>query len=103
MIVNQIARIVADIIIFLNLTDEENLNLDEAVEMMELIGSRLDALDKDFLRELVDAFPMIAEEYSGEAQKLVRRIPRDFYLEETLAGDDPVRLAELDAQRAAED
>ena len=28
---------------------------------------------------------------------------RDFYLEEAIAADDPVRLAELEARRDAED
>lgn len=103
MIVQQIARIIANYIIFLDMTDDDILDPDAAVQMMEALGADLDALDKGFLRELVDAFPVIAEEYSGEAQKLVRNIPRHFYLEETLAGDDPVRLAELDALRDAED
>ena len=89
--------------IFLNFTDETNLNLDDAVEMMELLGHRLDELDKDFLRDLVDAFPLIAPEYTGESQRLVLDIPHSFYLEETLAADDPVRLAELEALRDARD
>jgi hypothetical protein len=46
---------------------------------------------------------VIAPEYNGESQKLVRRMARDFYLEEAIAADDPVRLAELDALREAED
>jgi hypothetical protein len=103
MIALQVARIIADFVLFLNFTDEEKLNLDEAVEMMEFLGSRLDNLDKGFLRELVDAFAVIATEYSGPAQELVQDIPYSFYLEETLAEDDPVRLAELDAIRDARD
>jgi len=103
MIALQVARIVADFMIFLNFTDEENLNLDDAVEMMELLGSRVENMDKRFLRELVDAFAMIATEYSGQAQQMVRDIPFSFYLEEALAADDPVRLAELEALRDARD
>lgn len=103
MIVTQIARIIADFILFLDLTDDEILDPDAAVEMMEFLGSRLDALDRGFLRELVDAFTEIAPEYSGESQKLVRNIAYDFFLEETLAEGDPVRLAELDALRDARD
>lgn len=101
MIAFQVARIIADFMIFLNFTDENNLNPDDAVEMMELLGSRVEGMDKRFLRELVDAFAVIAVEYSGEAQSLVRDIPYSFYLEETLAADDPVRLAELEAIREA--
>ncbi|MCW2363363.1 MULTISPECIES: hypothetical protein [Sphingobium] len=103
MIVEQIARIVADFFLFLNMTDEELLDLDVSVLMMEDMAARLQDLDKAFLRELVDAFPVIASEYSGEAQKLVLDIPYSFYLEETLAAGDPVRLAELEALRDARD
>lgn len=101
MIATQIARIIADFFLFLEVTDDEILDPDAAVEMMEWMGSRLDGLDKDFLRQLVDAFAVIAPEYGGESQQLVRDIPHSFYLEETLAADDPVRLAELDAIRDA--
>ncbi|WP_167706685.1 hypothetical protein [Sphingobium fuliginis] len=52
---------------------------------------------------MVDAFPVIAPEYRGEAQQLVLNISRGFYLEEALASDDPVKLAELEARREAED
>lgn len=101
MIALQIARIIADYVLFLELTDEDELNLDTAVKMSEALAGQLEELDKAFLRELVDAFGVIAEEYSGEAQKLVRDIPYGFYLEEKLAEDDPVRLAELEAIRDA--
>jgi hypothetical protein len=101
MIAEQIARIIADITLFLDQTDDEILDPDAAVEMMEWLEGRLDALDKGFLRELVDAFAVIAPEYSGEAQDLVRDIPYGFSLEETLAEGDPVRLAELEALRDA--
>ncbi|MCW2396344.1 MULTISPECIES: hypothetical protein [unclassified Sphingobium] len=103
MIVEQIARIIADFFLFLNTTDEELLDLDVSVLMMEDMAARLQDLDKAFLRELVDAFPVIASEYSGEAHKLVLDIPNSFYLEETLAAGDPVRLAELEALRDARD
>ncbi len=101
MIVLQIARIIANFSLFLDLTDDDLLDPDEAVQMMELLGADLQALDKAFLRELVDAFAVIAPEYTGEAQKLVRDIPYSFYLEEELAAGDSVRLAELEALRDA--
>ena len=103
MIATQIARIIANYILFLDMTDDENLNPDTAVQMMEALAGELQNLDKGFLRQLVDAFPVIASDYSGEWQKLVLNISLDFYLEEELAADDPVRLAELDAIRDARD
>lgn len=81
MIVTQIAKIIADFLLFLDLTDDETLDPDAAVEMMEYIGKELKDLDKSFLRELVDAFPVIAVEYKGEARQLVLDIASDFFLE----------------------
>lgn len=101
MIAHQIASILAEYVIFLNLTDDDLLDPDLAVKMMEALAGDLEELDKPFLRELVDAFATVATEYSGEAQELVHNIPFDFYLEEALAEDDPVRLAELEAIRDA--
>jgi hypothetical protein len=103
MIAMQVARIIAEYVVFLELTDEEELNLDTAVEASEILGAQLEALDKGFLRALVDAFAVIAAEYSGNAQEVVRNIAYGFYLEEALAADDPVRLAELEALRDARD
>lgn len=103
MIAMQVADIIAEYAVFLQLTDEEELNLDTAVKMMEALAGQLQEMDKGFLRELVDAFPIIAEGYSGEAQEVIRNIAHAFYLEEVLAADDPVRLAELEALRDARD
>ncbi|MEH3159899.1 MAG: hypothetical protein PGN08_13790 [Sphingomonas taxi] len=103
MIARQVAELIASFFVFLELTEEEWLNPDAAVTMMEDMAARLEEMDKDFLRELVDAFPVVAEGYQGEAQELVRNIPYSFYLEEALAADDPVRLAELEALRDARD
>ena len=103
MIATQVAQIIADFMIFLELSDDDILHPDDAVEMMEGLGHRLQTLDKAFLRELVDAFAVIAPEYGGESQRVVRDIPYSFHLEEELAADDPVRLAELEAIREARD
>ncbi|MBB5710432.1 hypothetical protein [Sphingomonas xinjiangensis] len=88
MIAIQIAHIIADFMVFLELTDDEILDSDNAVEMLEQLGNDLQALDKGFLRELVNVFAVIAEEYSGGAQEVVRNIAHSFYLEEVLASDD---------------
>lgn len=99
MIAIQVARIVARFVVFADLTDDELLNPDTSVELMEVLGAQLEALDKVFLRELVDAFAVVSEEYSGEAQQVVRDIPHSFYLKEALAADDPSKLVELGALR----
>lgn len=101
MIAMQVAEIIAEYAVFLELTGDEELNPDTAVKMMEALASHLQEMDKGFLRELVDAFPIIAKEYGGEAQEVVRDISYGYYLEEALAVDDPVKLAALEASRDA--
>lgn len=98
MIATQIARLIADISLVLNLHDDEVLDADDAVQALEVLGANIQALDKAFLRELIDAFAIIAPEYGKEAEKSVRNIPYYCSLEEVLAADDPVRLAELEAR-----
>lgn len=93
----QLARIIADILLFLELSGEDKLNLDESVEMSEWFAHSLEQSDKVFLRELVDAFAEIAPEYGEAGEATVRDITRAYGLEELLAADDPVRLAELEA------
>ena len=103
MISTQIARIIADFFLFLDIDEDEFIDADAAVKMTEWLGARLDALDRGFLRQLVDAFAIVAPEYSDKSQQMVRDIPYSFYLEEKLAAGDPVRLAELEALRDARD
>ncbi|MES2336520.1 MAG: hypothetical protein V4537_00300 [Pseudomonadota bacterium] len=103
MISLQIARMIAHFSLFLDQTDDNILDPDAAVQAMEQMSSDLQALDKPFLRELVDAFAVIAAEYEGDTAQLVRDIPGNYYLEETLAADDPVKLADLDARRDAKE
>ena len=103
MIAQQVAHIIAEYVLFVELTPEDDLDPHIGEKMMGMLGWQLENLDKGFLRELVDAFPVIAEGYGEEARQLVRDIPYGFYLEEALAADDPVRLAELDALREARD
>lgn len=48
MIATQIARIIAHFVVFADLTDEDLLDPDTSVEMMEVLGAQLDALEKGF-------------------------------------------------------
>ncbi len=103
MIAIQIARMITNFVMFLEGADEEILDPDAAVEMLETLGYDLDQLDRAFLRELIDAFAVVALEHDEKFAESVRSIPSGFYLEELLAEDDPVAMAKLDAIRAAAD
>jgi hypothetical protein len=99
----QAARLIADFFVYLDHVDDDLIDPDTNVAVGEGMAATLQALDKSFLRELVDAFPIIASEYEGEERNSVLTLAESFYLEETLAEDDPVRLAELEALRDARD
>lgn len=80
MIAQQIACIIAHFVVFLECTDEENLDPDAAVQVIEQLASDMEALDLDFRRELAAAFDVAALDYDGEARDLVRNIAEDFGL-----------------------
>ncbi|MDO6413991.1 hypothetical protein Q4F19_06320 [Sphingomonas sp. BIUV-7] len=103
MIAIQVASIIASFVVFFELADDDVVDPDAVAKMMEELAAELETLDKGFLRELIDAFAIVAEEDSGKVKEVVRNIPYRFYLEEALAADDPVRLAELEAIRDARD
>lgn len=103
LIARQVAGIIIGFVDFLEIPDEDIVNPDNAMQAMEYLAAQLEDLEKGFLRHLVNAFYAIAEEYTGEVRESVLSIPDGFYLEEALAADDPVRLAELEAIRDAKD
>lgn len=96
-----IARIFVDMMMFLESTDEDILDPDAAIQMMEWLGHSFSKLDKPFLYELVEALGIIASDYDTESQKMVRHLRYDFEAE--LAADDPVKLAEIEARRDADE
>ena len=90
MITNQIARMIAHYVLVMNIGDDEVIDQDAAVEAMEMLASDLAALDKEFLRELIESFAVIASEYKGASGDLVRNIPEHLGLEDELVDDDAV-------------
>ncbi len=97
------ARIIAELIVFEDGSDEDEVDPDLMCKIMEGLAADLEGMNHADLRRLVDAFPVVADELGGDEGNLVRNIPYHFYLEEALAGDDPVRLAQLEAERDARD
>ena len=77
---NAIARIIANFVIFLEYTDEEQLELDTSVRITEELATDLEALDLGFRRELAAAFAVIAPDYDEQVRDSIRNIPSDFGL-----------------------
>ncbi|MEH3046191.1 hypothetical protein [Sphingomonas adhaesiva] len=88
MVSRDVAGIVAAFVVFLRLSGKDIVDPVVAAEAIQELAPKVRALDRAFLRELVDAFPVIALDYDEESKEVVRNIPRDFGLEEALAVDD---------------
>lgn len=68
-------KIIANMAIFLEFTDEESLEPDIAVEMMESISAELQRLNSDDKKKVVDVFNEISEEYKGEQVAYIKQLP----------------------------
>ena len=92
---NAIARIIADFVIFLEHTEEEQLELDTSVRITEELATDMEALDLGFRRELATAFAVIAPDYNEHVRDSVRNIPSDYGLfDDQPEGDEPSPSAE---------
>jgi len=84
----QIARLVANLLLFIEGSDEDAIENDTAVHIIEQISADLESLDKSFLRKLITAFENISPEYDDGDDKFVRDIPVDLSLDPSSLDDD---------------
>jgi len=70
-----LAKIIADMAIFLEFTDEHSLNPDAAVEMIEHIAAELQLLTDDEKGNIIDSFAEIAKAYRGNESDFVKALP----------------------------
>ncbi|MBB3695274.1 hypothetical protein [Sphingomonas sp. BK580] len=100
MTLEPVARLVATMVLFLEQTDEAQLDLDYAVKVAEYLCPPLRALSYLSGGALVAAMGTVADALAGEAAALVRSVPDAFALHvgQGLAFPEPV--AEIEADRA---
>ncbi|WP_156143848.1 hypothetical protein [Sphingomonas taxi] len=84
----QVARLVANLLLFIEGSDEDAIENDTAVHIIEQIFADLESLDKLFLRKLITAFENISPEYDDGDDKFVRDIPVDLSLDPSSLDDD---------------
>ena len=100
MVAQQVARIIAHFVVFLECTDEENLDPDAAVQIMEQLAGDMGVLDLNFRRELAAAFDVVALDYDGEARERVRHIADAYGLfDDVSEAGSPVPPADRDEIR----
>lgn len=88
LIASQIARLIANLLLFIEGLDEDAIENDTAVHIIEQISADLESLDKSFLRKLIIAFENISPEYDDGDDKFVRDIPVDLSLDPSPLDDD---------------
>jgi hypothetical protein len=86
--IDQMARAIANLVIFLEYASPDILDEDAAIQAMEQLGGDLKLLDADALRTLSASFRSIAQNYEGEIRAFVADIPNAFGLEDLPENDD---------------
>ncbi|MDA8480886.1 hypothetical protein NNO04_19570 [Citrobacter sp. Awk 4] len=76
----KLVKIIADIAIFLEFTDEEQLDPDLAIEMMEQMAAELQLLSDDDRKNISQLFQSISSEYSEEKCNFVKELPESLGL-----------------------
>jgi hypothetical protein len=76
----KLAKIVADLAIFLEFTSEELLDPDAAVEAMEQIAAELQLLGDEERNNLAKIFIDLSNGYQGDKSEYVRDLPESLGL-----------------------
>jgi hypothetical protein len=88
LIASQVARLVANLLLFIEGSDEDAIENDTAVHLIEQISADLESLDRSFLRKVIAAFETISSEYDEGDDKFLRDIPVDLSLDPSPLDDD---------------
>jgi hypothetical protein len=76
----KLVKIIADLAIFLEFTDEGQLDPDLAVEMMEQMASELQSLNDEDRKDITSIFQHISREYAGDKCEFIKELPESFGL-----------------------
>lgn len=74
----KLVKVIADIAIALEFTEETLINPDVAIEMQESIAGTLQSLDEVNRKDLADVFESISALYNGEIADYVRSLPDNY-------------------------
>jgi hypothetical protein len=74
----QLVKVIADIAIALEFTEETLINPDVAIEMQESIAGTLQSLDEVNRKDIADVFESISALYNGEIADYVRSLPANY-------------------------
>lgn len=77
----QLVKVIADIAIALEFTDETLINPDVAIELQENIAANLQALDEAEKVYIAGEFISISDLYKGKIADYVRLLPANYCIE----------------------
>lgn len=72
---NEIARAIANVVIFLEFSPQDILDEDAAIEAVEQLSGDLQALDAASREALSKELRLISSSYQGEAKAFVENLP----------------------------
>lgn len=76
----KLVKIITNLAIFLEFTDEGQLDPDLAVEMMEQMAAELQSLNDDDRKDITSIFQDISREYTGDKCEFIKELPESFGL-----------------------
>lgn len=71
----KLVKVIADLAVFLEFTNEDLLDPDLAVEALEQMASELQLMDVQDRNDLANTFRSISKEYTGDKSEYVRELP----------------------------
>lgn len=71
----KLVKVIADLAVFLEFTNEDLLDPDLAVEALEQMASELQLMDGQDRNDLANTFRSISKEYTGDKSEYVRELP----------------------------
>lgn len=71
----KLVKVIADLAVFLEFTNEGLLDPDLAVEALEQMASELQLMDVQDRNDLANTFRSISKEYTGDKSEYVRELP----------------------------
>lgn len=76
----KLVKVIADLAVFLEFTNEELLDPDLAVEALEQIAAELQLMNEQDRDDLADMLRNLSKEYTGDKGDYVRGLPESFGL-----------------------
>lgn len=71
----KLVKVIAELAVFLEFTNEDLLDPDLAVEALEQMASELQLMDVQDRNDLANTFRSISKEYTGDKSEYVRELP----------------------------